>query len=613
MAKIGSWKLRSVKNLLVHMPKRVVEALQSMYQQWGWEKSPLNEDLLRQPIWKAGYRCAAAGGWVAIYTMSEAALERLVSRMRSEWDRQLPSLADLSLRDIASKKPGRVTVDDPDYQSMTVAQVYMLHALVFEHWLLPRVREAYGDKGVDVLEAAWAKGSSDVSFVGDLDTVVKLREQSASLDVLKVSTLTHIQKLLGGTTPPSPDEKLAGAHQTLNKWEIYRKRYQSDQECFQAACAQRRADVDAQLLHDLGESRKVAKAGVKAVQEYKTHFLAIHTAADSIATSPEKTHAFIEEVATLEDATTRNVPVVIVWDLNGLTCAQVSKPDVNLVPYVDAFKAILAWKPQYTIGVVIHRRTGPSSKLSRRAFHNIVVSLLEKSGINCDLDLALNFKPAPRQKTPLIVPCYITFLGEQRDSIFQGSELLRGSITDLSAATYNQMQTGVSGDADRTGNNISTNSRLHYLPPETFERILHATFDNIRESTTKGGVVLNRRGQPMVAAVLMEPYSAAAVEAHLTVQLQQQTSGTFDLRSLVFVAVGDGRTLEDYVDDTVTSAWFAEKLQIEGHPRIRTRQFVGTGALHKRNYIRSCCRLHFWYVSLSDRAVLLPSPQANPW
>ena len=48
-AKIGSWKERSVQNIILYMPEQVVAALQASYMKTGWERSYMNEDLLRQP------------------------------------------------------------------------------------------------------------------------------------------------------------------------------------------------------------------------------------------------------------------------------------------------------------------------------------------------------------------------------------------------------------------------------------------------------------------------------------------------------------------------------------------------------------------------------------
>ena len=578
-AKIGSWKLRSVKNLLVNMPRQVYDALQNAYLITGWEKSFMSEDLLRQALWKPGFRFTAAANWTAVYTVTESTLLRFCELLAQTWEMQLAvHSGETSLQDLESKKPMKAKVDDPEYQSMTVAQVHALRCLVFENWMLPLVGKEHGDNGTRVVEKAWT--DHDLQFIADLDAIIKLREQSASFGVLKISSLPHTHTLVSGASSAHfPDAKIAASTTTKDKFESYKTFVKADQDVFKAACDQRTKDHDEQLLYDLSESSKVAKAGVTAVGAHRKRHLAIHIGADAVRTSTETTVRFVDDFSAVEDAPGGQVPLVVVWDLNGLTTTQIGKPETLVLPHVYAFKAILATRPNFTVGLVILRRTAPTTRMSRRSFHNIIASLLEKEGINIDLDLALNYKQMPRQKTTLVVPCYVAFCGTSRETnIFAASDLLKGSLTELTPATYNQM-TGVTLDGEeRRGNALSISARLQYIPPETFVKIIETAFEKIDESTTADGVgaAVNKDGQPLVATSFLEPNSASVLDAVFQLQ-QQQPNGKFDLRAIVIVEAGDGKAYMDTASERCMNDWFQGKLKIANHPRIQARSYTPKG------------------------------------
>ena len=48
-AKIGSWKERSVNNIILFLSTEALDQIQASYQKWTWEGSYLTEDLMRQP------------------------------------------------------------------------------------------------------------------------------------------------------------------------------------------------------------------------------------------------------------------------------------------------------------------------------------------------------------------------------------------------------------------------------------------------------------------------------------------------------------------------------------------------------------------------------------
>ncbi len=144
-----------MRNLLLHMPKSVSERLQAAYIVWGWEKSFMSEDLLRQAFWKCGHKFKAAGQWQQVYECSEASLLRFVNKLTADWQAQWSapgSLATAAQRDVDTNKPMKTKDSDPDFQDISKAHILALMALFLEHWVIPQTRQHFGETGAKQVE-----------------------------------------------------------------------------------------------------------------------------------------------------------------------------------------------------------------------------------------------------------------------------------------------------------------------------------------------------------------------------------------------------------------------------------------------------------------------------
>ena len=109
---------------------------------------------------------------------------------------------------------------------------------------------------------------------------------------------------------------------------------------------------------------------------------------------------FLDDIALLENNVGKMIPSLIVWDLNGIPANLLTGGEeplqTQLCEQLHLMKDLLAARPQYTMGIIIERRSPPPGRMTRRAFHSVIYQSLEAKGIDCDTDLALNFKEISR-------------------------------------------------------------------------------------------------------------------------------------------------------------------------------------------------------------------------
>ena len=120
---------------------------------------------------------------------------------------------------------------------------------------------------------------------------------------------------------------------------------------------------------------------------------------------------FLGDIALLENSGGKPLPSIIGWDLNGIPTNLLTGGEepmqTRLCQQLHLMKEILTARPKYTMGIIIERRSTPPGRMTRRAFHTAIYSNLEAKDIDCDTDLALNFKETPRpmsSKFPLPLP-----------------------------------------------------------------------------------------------------------------------------------------------------------------------------------------------------------------
>ena len=108
-ARITSWKKRSVVNMLVHLPKECKNMLYQEYKEWGWERSWMTEDLMRQGFWVPGHKLKVSSPWQSVYSVTEVILERCIAALSAWWRATAPTGAHLQAYQAA--KPYKQSVD----------------------------------------------------------------------------------------------------------------------------------------------------------------------------------------------------------------------------------------------------------------------------------------------------------------------------------------------------------------------------------------------------------------------------------------------------------------------------------------------------------------------
>ena len=149
VARITSWKKRSVVNLLVHLPAQCTELIYQEYQEWGWEHSFMSEDLLRQGFWVPGNKLKAGPTWSHVYTVTETVLVQFVKVLSRWWKLIAPGLGT-SVQNAQSLKPMRQTT--AECENMSMGQFLLHCSCVFCNWLLPEGEKCFGSDCRALLE-----------------------------------------------------------------------------------------------------------------------------------------------------------------------------------------------------------------------------------------------------------------------------------------------------------------------------------------------------------------------------------------------------------------------------------------------------------------------------
>ncbi len=259
----------------------------------------------------------------------------------------------------------------------------------------------------------WTKG--DQQFLEDSATIVKLRNSGAAHAALKVTALTYTCQKLSAPLEQAmeAETKLKQARSSLEDWEHFKKQFHNEAEKFKLACQQRQEQVDARILHDLSEASRVAKLGAEAAEAYSKTCLYMPAYGSMVLETGNATFAkFLQDVALLEQARAP-IPTLVLWDLNGIHASQLATPvHAKLCQQLQLMKELLSARPQYTMGVILLRRVSPGGSLTKRALHSAVCAALETKGIDCDMDVALNFKEVPRLANSIfsLLTCCISVL-----------------------------------------------------------------------------------------------------------------------------------------------------------------------------------------------------------
>ncbi len=194
------------------------------------------------------------------------------------------------------------------------------------------------------------------------------------------------------------ETKLKQAKSSLEDWAYFKTQFTGEAEKFKLACQQRQEQADARILHDLSEASRIAKLGAAAAEAYSKTYLSMPAPGSMVLeTGAAVFTKLLQDTALLEQAVNAPIPSLILWDLNGIPAGLLNghSVDTKLCQQLQLMKELLTARPQHTMGMLLLRRVQPAG-LTKRAFHSAICSALEAKGIDCDLDVALNFKEVPR-------------------------------------------------------------------------------------------------------------------------------------------------------------------------------------------------------------------------
>ena len=149
VARITSWKKRSVMNLLVHLPAQCTNLIYQEYHEWGWEHSFMSEDLMRQGFWVPGHKLKASEEWSLMYTVTESVLVHFL-KVLSRWWKSIAPGHGTSVQHVQSLKPMKQTT--AECEGMSIAQFLLHCSCVFCNWLLPECEKSFGNYCRAVLE-----------------------------------------------------------------------------------------------------------------------------------------------------------------------------------------------------------------------------------------------------------------------------------------------------------------------------------------------------------------------------------------------------------------------------------------------------------------------------
>ena len=247
----------------------------------------------------------------------------------------------------------------------------------------------------------WNK--DDAGIINEVCKILLVRNSSAAYTTLKVTSLSYTCKKISHPHDEAMQAecKLQKAKTVLDNWSHYQKAVNLEAEIWKQACADRRLLADARILHDLAEASRIAADGAAAAESHcKTHAFVPAIGSVTLEQLAGAFSKFSDDIACLENCVGKPIPSLIVWDLNGIPANLLTGGEeplqTRLCQQLHLMKDLLTTRPQYTMGIIIERRSPPPGRMTRRAFHAAIYSNLEAKGIDCDTDLALNFKEISR-------------------------------------------------------------------------------------------------------------------------------------------------------------------------------------------------------------------------
>ena len=459
------------------------------------------------------------------------------------------------------------------------------------HWVRPKAAEDFGEAGCQVLDKA--KDEWQPWFVHDLKFVVLKKDQSATYDVLRLSDLQGVHSLLKKTAPGvSLETQVAQTNTLADEWKKYEEKYADDLKAFTTAVTSNAERTRTQRLHELSEFHRLTSKGNSMVATHSKFYFKVPEDA-CLTKGCAEVSDFCDQIRVAEavgDTTAGDIPTLLFWDMNSLP--NTGNFQTHWHQQAQAVADILGSRPHTSSAIIVSRKSVPS--MSRRNFTHQVTLFLESRGVDCDCDLAFNYKEAPGSSGVLSgMFCFSCKSSGQRNP-WVATRLAQGSISEIAPPRLEDMAMPFDVDnfpfeAPGETRNLSLTQRSNFITGaddtnSLYAKCLEAAFSGYT-TTAK-----NRTQKPLAVFVCIDPLDAMlplAVQKRMIAE--HKNEGGFDIRCLVLSSTKmRSKLVSGAVEQEVFQSWYKHKYSITGHPFASETPFEASAVTPPQ---LSVCRL----------------------
>lgn len=566
---IGSFKKAVVHNIILHMPTDAVVLLHEAYSRMGWERSYMNEDLLRNTYWRPNKALKAAPEWKTVYTTTKETVTLFADLLDKHWIslwENDAAILQASQTEVDRRKPSKTF--DIDIPEMTTSTMLLFMVQFYLLWLLPQVTNVYGEAGKLQLEEMWKEFSPQ--FQNNLKFAIKLKDRGATRDELTLKQLSWIYpKLAGQTEEQTLQEQVQDTRtSTLNAWEVWQTKWDDVIETFLKVVANRDSDAQKRLAHDLTQATNEDVEAARFSEEFMKGNFAfapidkLHAMSRNLRVQHELA---IEGAGSLIAASCggpSTMPTLVVWDLNA-----VLEPEPT--SELNAFKEILNARPCYTAGLVITRQR-PLGEEGKRNFNQKMSKALGALGLNVDNDFVFTTKDTATSGGPhtirqSIITAWLAFpLHDVGTSIWDWSSIVRGLIQDIPLPQSKDARQPVCNQAGER--HMKAGGFVHTA---ALSMLLETVYGKSADWLTQTGMPTPRleNNQPMVAVIGLNSWGFNLGDAILAFQTKFRGAAA----GAHLVATIATRDPDDEVKGDIMrqlcEAWRTGKLTLQGFPK----------------------------------------------
>ena len=578
---IGSYKKQVIHNIILHMPTDAVISLHEAYSRLGWERSYMNEDLLRNAYWRTNRALKAALEWKTVYTTTKETVTLFADLLNKYWIslwEDDAAILEASQTEVDRRKPSKT--DDADIPDMKTSTVLLFMTQFYLLWLMPQVTNVYGEAGKLKLEAMWEEFSPQ--FQSNLKFAIKLKDRGATRDELTLGQLGWIYpKLAGLSEEQTLQEQVQDTRtNTLKAWDVWQTKWDAATETFLKVVANRDSDAQKILAHDLTQATIEDVEAARFSEEFmKANFaFAPLDQLHAISRNSMVQHELAIEGAGSPLAAScggpLTMPTLVVWDLNAVR-------DQEPTSELNAFKEILNARAGYTVGLVITRQRG-LGEVSKRGFNDKISAKLRALGLNVDNDFVFTTKETtatggPHTNRQSILTAWLAFPPHDIGmSIWDWSSILRGLIQDIP-----QPQ---SKDARQPACNQAGERHMKaggFVHTAAFSMLLDTVFGKSADWCTATCMPFPRleNNQPIVAVIGLNSWGFNLGDAILAFQTKfRGAAAGAHLVATIAMRDPDDEVKGD-IKRQLCEAWRMGKLTLQGFPKpIRSTYLSDNGA-----------------------------------